>query len=69
MEVENNLSGESSILYVIYTDQSGMWRIQCVPLRPNSFENRQGLPEVGLTNMLSTSDLTETSYQLRPGED
>jgi len=45
LEVENNLSGESSILYVIYTDQSGMWRIQCVPLRPNSFENRQGLPE------------------------
>jgi len=45
LEAENNLSGESSILYVIYTDQSGMWRIQCVPVRPNSFENRLGLPE------------------------
>ena len=51
LEAENNLSGESSsssILYVIYTDQSGMWRIQCVPVRPDSFENRLGLPEVSV---------------------
>lgn len=33
------------ILYVIYTDQSGMWRIQCVPIDPKSFENRLSLPE------------------------
>lgn len=46
LEAENNLTGESSILYVIYTDQNGMWRIQCVPVRPNSFDNRLGLPEV-----------------------
>lgn len=45
LEAENHLSGDGSILYVIYTDQSGMWRIQCVPVRPNSFENRLGLPE------------------------
>ena len=50
LEAENNLSGESSILYVIYTDQSGMWRIQCVPVRPNSFENRLGLPEVSVVS-------------------
>ena len=51
LEEENNLSGESSsILYVIYTDQSGMWRIQCVPVRPSSFENRLGLPEVNISN-------------------
>ena len=46
LEEENNLSGESSsIVYVIYTDQSGMWRIQCVPQDPKSFENRLSLPE------------------------
>ena len=54
LEVENNLSGDSSsssILYVIYTDQSGMWRIQCVPVRPNSFENRLGLPQVNIATI------------------
>ena len=30
---------------MIYTDQSGMWRIQCVPINPKSFENRLSLPE------------------------
>ena len=33
------------IVYVLYTDQSGMWRIQCVPMDPKSFENRLSLPE------------------------
>merc|ERR1711874_349789 len=46
LEKENGLSGsEVNILYVIYTDQNGMWRIQCVPLRSKSFENRLSLPE------------------------
>lgn len=45
LEEENNLTGASSILYVIFTDQSGMWRIQCVPVRPGSFENRLSLPQ------------------------
>eukprot|EP00091_Calanus_sinicus_P023723 TRINITY_DN8177_c0_g1_i1.p1 TRINITY_DN8177_c0_g1~~TRINITY_DN8177_c0_g1_i1.p1 ORF type:complete len:394 (-),score=111.95 TRINITY_DN8177_c0_g1_i1:137-1186(-) len=45
LEKENDLSGGDSVLYVIYTDQNGMWRIQCVPLRPKSFENRLSLPE------------------------
>lgn len=34
-------------LYTIYKDQSGeSWRIQAVPVRPDSFESRKGLPEV-----------------------
>jgi len=46
LEKENDLtSDDSRILYVIYTDQNGMWRIQCVPVRPKSFENRHSLPE------------------------
>merc|ERR1712034_258063 len=45
LEKENDLSGGDGILYVIYTDQNAMWRIQCVPLRPKCFENRLSLPE------------------------
>ena len=45
LEVEEGLSGDNSILYVLYTDQNGMWRIQCVPEQPKSFTNRLGLPE------------------------
>lgn len=45
LEKENDLSGSGHILYVIYKDQNAMWRIQCVPLRPKSSENRLSLPE------------------------
>jgi len=34
-----------SILYVLYPDSSGKWRIQCVPMREGSFESRLALPE------------------------
>lgn len=44
LEVEEGLKDDSTILYTIYTDQNGMWRIQCVPLRVGSFENRLSLP-------------------------
>eukprot|EP00092_Neocalanus_flemingeri_P021090 GFUD01022851.1.p1 GENE.GFUD01022851.1~~GFUD01022851.1.p1 ORF type:complete len:336 (+),score=79.33 GFUD01022851.1:142-1149(+) len=44
LEVEDDLTSQN-ILYVIYTDQNGMWRIQCVPVRSKSFENRLSLPE------------------------
>jgi len=37
--------GKTKILFVVYTDQNGMWRVQCVPVRPSSFENRLGLME------------------------
>ncbi|KAL6056301.1 UPF0160 protein MYG1, mitochondrial [Balamuthia mandrillaris] len=33
------------IKYVLYQDQSGAWRIQCVSERPSSFVNRLSLPE------------------------
>ncbi|SAM03767.1 hypothetical protein [Absidia glauca] len=45
MELENEHN--TSILYVLYPESSssGNWRIQCVPTRPEGFENRKGLPE------------------------
>ncbi|KAI8344651.1 metal-dependent protein hydrolase, partial [Chlamydoabsidia padenii] len=46
LEKEQGLS-TPSILYVLYPESSvnGNWRIQCVPTRPEGFENRKGLPE------------------------
>jgi len=32
------------LLYVLYPDSSGGWRIQCVPVKAAGFENRKGLP-------------------------
>jgi len=44
LELEEGLTEQTNILYTIYTDQNGLWRIQCVPLRAKSFENRLSLP-------------------------
>lgn len=33
------------IKYVLYSDQIGNWRIQCVPVHAEGFTNRQSLPE------------------------
>ena len=38
--LEEELKIEPSIKYVLYTDNNGKWRIQCVPIRLGSFENR-----------------------------
>ncbi|KAG0735296.1 hypothetical protein G6F57_000198 [Rhizopus arrhizus] len=47
LENERGLTGDKSILYVLYPEGSpeGNWRIQCVPVRPEGFENRKSLPE------------------------
>jgi uncharacterized UPF0160 family protein len=35
----------NQILYILYQDSAGSWRIQAVPLDPNSFSSRKALPE------------------------
>lgn len=45
LEQEQELGEDGQVYYVIYADQSGNWRVQCVPLRADSFENRLSLPE------------------------
>ncbi|KAI9482681.1 MAG: metal-dependent protein hydrolase [Benjaminiella poitrasii] len=48
LERERNLTDDKSILYVLYPEsaaENSNWRIQCVPLRPEGFENRKSLPE------------------------
>ncbi|KAM4044394.1 MYG1 exonuclease [Anomaloglossus baeobatrachus] len=44
-QVEKETSLDKQIKYVIYSDQSGKWRVQCVPTGPSTFQNRLSLPE------------------------
>lgn len=32
-------------MYILYPDESGKWRIQAVPVTPESFESRKALPQ------------------------
>jgi len=41
-----SLSDDTKPIYVIYTDETaGNYRIQAVPVSPESFESRKALPE------------------------
>ncbi|KAJ8102120.1 metal-dependent protein hydrolase [Lipomyces tetrasporus] len=43
-ELEDELDFKGQIMYVIYSDGKG-WRVQAVPVDPNSFKSRKPLPE------------------------
>lgn len=43
--LETELCPPVAIAFVIYTDQNGQWRVQCVPKEPHSFQSRLPLPE------------------------
>lgn len=41
------MTDEAKPFYVVYPDETaGTWRIQAVPVSPDSFESRKALPEV-----------------------
>ena len=40
----NNNCNDNKILYCLYGDSSGSWRVQAVPEHPTSFESRKKLP-------------------------
>ncbi|KAG8833008.1 hypothetical protein FRC18_004273 [Serendipita sp. 400] len=44
-ELEKELGVEGQTIYVLYPDESGKWRIQAVPVSPESFESRKALPQ------------------------
>ncbi|XP_035681585.1 MYG1 exonuclease-like [Branchiostoma floridae] len=44
-ELEQEMQVEPSIKYVLYADQNGNWRVQCVPMETQSFQSRLPLPE------------------------
>ncbi|XP_005986186.1 UPF0160 protein MYG1, mitochondrial isoform X1 [Latimeria chalumnae] len=43
--LEKELEVEKPIKFVLYTDQNGQWRVQCVPAGLNTFQNRLSLLE------------------------
>lgn len=46
LEAEQGIAGDSLPLYVIYPDEtSANWRVQAVPVSPDSFVSRKALPE------------------------
>lgn len=44
-ELEAESGSPGSILYVLYQDTGGSWRIQAVPVDPVSFDSRKKLPD------------------------
>ncbi|KAF8755255.1 Metal-dependent protein hydrolase [Rhizoctonia solani] len=47
LESSLNVSEEQKPIYVLYPDETGgNWRIQAVPISPDSFESRKALPEI-----------------------
>ena len=45
-EQPQTITPDNRPIYVIYPDESGKWRVQAVPVAPESFESRKALPEV-----------------------
>ncbi|XP_030058034.1 UPF0160 protein MYG1, mitochondrial [Microcaecilia unicolor] len=43
--LEQELGVEKPVKFVLYTDQNSQWRVQCVPVTRNTFQNRLPLPE------------------------
>jgi len=44
-EIEGKLGLEGEVLYVLFSDGRGGWRIQCVGVKGTKFTNRKSLPE------------------------
>eukprot|EP01126_Amoeba_proteus_P033789 TRINITY_DN3334_c0_g1_i10.p1 TRINITY_DN3334_c0_g1~~TRINITY_DN3334_c0_g1_i10.p1 ORF type:complete len:157 (-),score=31.09 TRINITY_DN3334_c0_g1_i10:71-541(-) len=59
LDIEKELGIEGEILYVLFQDPKGEWRIQSVPLNLTSFDNRASLPSAwrGLRDQ-NLSDVT-----------
>lgn len=43
--LEKELKVDTPIKFILYPDQNGQWRVQCVPAGLNTFQNRLSLPE------------------------
>jgi len=46
LELEDELQSSPLVKYVLFTDKSDSWRLQCVPVSNNSFENRLLFPYI-----------------------
>ncbi|EKX42437.1 hypothetical protein GUITHDRAFT_73898, partial [Guillardia theta CCMP2712] len=58
-ELQVSMYTLANVLYAVYEDQGGSWRVQAVPERPESFHCRKALPEAwrGIRDQ-ALSDLT-----------
>lgn len=45
LEEEMQIPEAEKPIYVVYPDESGKWRVQAVPVSPDSFQSRKPLPE------------------------
>lgn len=45
IESEQSIPEAEKPLYIVYPDEAGKWRIQAVPVTPDSFQSRKPLPE------------------------
>lgn len=45
LEKDLNIAPTERAIYVVYPDESGKWRVQAVPVSPESFVSRKALPE------------------------
>ncbi|KAL4400356.1 hypothetical protein ACI68E_003273 [Malassezia pachydermatis] len=45
LEEELAIPDNEKPLYIVYADEAGKWRVQAVPVNPESFESRRALPE------------------------
>lgn len=45
IEEDSGLKEDQKPLYVVFPDDAASWRVQAVPVEPNSFECRKALPE------------------------
>jgi uncharacterized UPF0160 family protein len=60
LEGELHVAASEQPIYVIYPDETGgQWRVQAVPVSPESFESRKGLPEAW--RGLRDDELSKTS--------
>ena len=57
LDIEEEAGHKGRTLYVLFADDKGNWRVQCVPKDANSFENRKSLPWKGLRD----EDLSKAS--------
>ncbi|TFK77073.1 GAMM1 protein [Pluteus cervinus] len=45
LEAERKVPEVEKAIYVVYPDETAKWRVQAVPVSPESFESRKALPE------------------------
>jgi len=45
IEEETQISENAKALYAIFPDEAGQWRVQAIPIDPDSFDSRKPLPE------------------------